>query len=330
MYMKTLITVNNPDLIKIIFKREALEKLESFSEIHWIENEHTYLSSIDKYDACISSWGSPRFTTEILAKATKLKFIGHAAGTVVPYLDESVFYKDIAIVNANYALSHATAEGAVAMMVAGAYNLPMYNRKLLQGGWANNDAEFVPGLFRQTIGLIGYGDICKEVIGLIKPYQANILLYSNYCSKVEAEVLGVRLCTLEELLQEANIISLHNTLTSSSKGMIGKRELRMLKDGALLINTARGPIIDESALVETLSTGRINAILDVFDREPLPENHSLRKLPNVWLFPHIAAYSGYWKTRLGLCVIEDLESYIKGEELKGRVTLEKYQRMTPR
>ena len=104
----------------------------------------------------------------------------------------------------------------------------------------------------------------------------------------------------------------------------------MMRKGALLINTARGPIIDESALVETLKTGKINAIFDVYEMEPLMAGHVLRTLPNVWCFPYIAAYSGYWKKRLGQCVIEDLERMLKGEELLGAITLEKYSRMTPR
>ena len=327
--MKTLITLNNPELIRLIFEGEALERLKSFSEVDWLDDYSALESCISEYDACISSWGSPKFTDKILEKADKLKFIGHAAGTVLPYMDESVFAKGITVVNANYALSRATAEGTVAMMAAGAYCLPAYNRMLQNGGWANNDVEFVPGLTHQTIGLIGYGDICREVIRLLEPYHAKILLYSGHCSEEEAERLGVKLCGLDELLQEASIVSLHNTLTPRTKGMLGKRELGLLKDGALLVNTARAAIIDEAALIDTLRTGRIHAILDVYEREPLEEDHPLRSLSNVWLFPHIAAYSGYWKKRLGLCVVEALERAVKGEELKETITLEKFRRMTP-
>ena len=329
--MKTLIAVMNPSLKKMIFQREAIQKLENLSEIHWMEDFEDFdlKTVIGEFDAYISSWGSPRITTDVLRNATKLKYIGHAAGTVVPYIDESVFLKDIVITNANHALSRATAEGAVAMMVSGAYQLWIYNKKLLQGGWSHNDSECVPGLYRQTIGLIGYGDISREVIRLLQPYEPNILLSSKYCSKEEAKILGVQLCELDELLQKSRIISLHNTLTSSTRGMLGKKELARISDGALLINTARGPIIDEEALIETMSTGRINAILDVYDNEPLANDNILRTLQNVWCLPHIAAYSGYWKTRLGECVIEDLERFLKGADLIGRITEEKYKRMTP-
>lgn len=330
--MQTLIAVHNPKLKEMIFSQEALKRLERISEVHWLEEYGNagLEEVIADFDACITSWGSPRLTDHVLDKAQRLMFIGHAAGTVVPYVDESVFNREIAVVNANYALSRAAAEGAVAMMAAGAYRLPMYERMLLQGGWADNDSECVPGLFGQKIGLIGYGAISREVIRLLGPYEPDILLYSGYCSREEAESLGIRLCTLEELLAESDIVSLHNTLTSQTRGMLGSREFGMMKEGALFINTARGPIVQEEALIHALEQGKINAILDVYDREPLETDHPFRRLPNVCCFPHVAAYSGYWKKRLGLCVTEDLERLLRGRELRGRITLGQYKRMTPR
>ncbi|MFC4776660.1 hydroxyacid dehydrogenase [Paenibacillus sp. GCM10023252] len=332
--MKTLITVTNPKLKKLIFRTEALEKLAQWSEVHWLDHRGELhglplADVLHDFDACLTSWGSPRLTAELVEKAPKLKFIGHAAGTVVPYVDPSLFMKGITIVNANSALSRATAEGTVAMMAAGSYQLLSYNRTFTEGGWADNDTEYVPGLYRQTIGLIGYGDIAREVIRLLQPYEPQILLYSNHCSEAEAASLGLHLCShLDELLERSHIISLHNTLTSTSRGMIGQRELDLIQNGALLINTARGPIIDEHALAATLGTGRIRAMLDVFDTEPLNLTSPLRRLPNVWCFPHIAAYSGYWKSRLGQTVIEDMERWIRGGKLTGEITVDKYNRMT--
>ncbi len=327
--MKTLIILNNPDLRDLIFPDAAIKRLERISEVHWLTDYSILEECIGEYDACISSWGSPRFTPEVLKKAKKLKFVGHAAGTVLPYMDEAIFEKGITVVNANRILSRATAEGAVAMMAVGSYHLQKYDRMMRSGGWANNDVEWVPGLSGQTIGLIGFGDISREVIRLLKPYNPRILLYSGHCSQEEAEGLGIHLCGLDKLLESSSIISLHNTLTPKSKGMIGKQELGKMKDDAILLNTARAAIVDENALLEVLNTGRIFAILDVYEQEPLPMDHPLRSLSNVWLFPHIAAYSGYWKKQLGLSVVENLERFINGEKVFDQITLEKYKRMTP-
>lgn len=327
--MKTLITLHNPDLQDLIFSSETLNRLEHISEIHWLTDYSKLADCIGEYDACVSSWGSPRLTPEVLEKAKKLKFVGHAAGTVLPYMDACIFDKGITVVNANRILSRATAEGAVAMMAAGAYRLPQYDRRMRSGDWANNDVEYVPGLSHQTIGLIGFGDISREVIRLLAPYEPQILLYSDHCSQDEAERLGVRLCSLDELLESSNIISLHNTLTQKTKGMIGKQEFAKMKDGAILLNTARAAIVDENALLEVLNAGKISAILDVYEQEPLPMDHPFRDLPNVWLFPHVAAYSGYWKKQLGISVVENLERFLIGEKVYDQITLEKFRRMTP-
>lgn len=287
------------------------------------------MEDIGGFDACITSWGSPKFTSEVLERASKLRFIGHAAGTVIPIVDESIFNKGIIVANANSALAKSTAEVTVALMLAGSWDMHGFIVQMKEGLWRNRK-ETVMGLYGQTVGLIGCGDISKEVIRLIKPFHPRILMYSSYCPAKEAEELGVELCSLEELLKNSSIISLHNTLTPSTKGMLGRKELQLIQDGALLVNTSRGPIIDEKALVEELEKQRIYAALDVYETEPLPKEHPLLKLPNVLCMPHIGSFSSYWKKRLALTVIEDMERYIKGEPLKEEISAEKYRRMTPR
>ena len=113
--MQTLIAVHNPKLKEMIFGQEALKHLERISEVHWLEEYGNagLEEVIGGFDACITSWGSPKITDHVLDKAKRLMFIGHAAGTVVPYVDEGVFLRDIVVVNANYALSRAAAEGAL-------------------------------------------------------------------------------------------------------------------------------------------------------------------------------------------------------------------------
>lgn len=309
--------------------------LEQFSEVVWVEEGKPYTSEqlaadIGEFDACITSWGSPKLTQQVLEQAGNLKFVGHAAGTVVPIVEECIFDRQIAVVNANAALAKSTAEAAIAMMMAGAWNLHGYEAGLQQGRWSANSKETVLGLYNQVIGLIGYGDISREVIQLLQPYAPQILLFSRHCTLAEAERLGVELCSLHDLLRRSRIISLHNTLTPVSNGMIGQNELALVQDGALIVNTARGPIMDEQALLEHTASGRLNAVLDVYAHEPLGKEHALLQLPNVMCLPHIGGYSGYWKTRLGATVIADLERFVQGESLQGSITREKFNRLTPR
>lgn len=328
--MKTLIALNRPDLENMLFTPEVMERLRQITDVEWLREYELLEKVLPGYDACITSWGSPRITKEILEKCERLKFIGHAAGTVVPYVDEVAFEKGILVVNANSALAHATAEGAVAMMAAGAYRLREYAEEMAQGLWANNDRESVPGLTGQTIGLVGFGEICKEVIRLLAPYHPKILLCSSHCDPEQAKLLGVHLCSLETLLRESNIISLHNTLTPRTRNMIGEKEFSLMKSGTLLINTARAPIVNQEALLSALESGKIRVILDVYEEEPLPLDHPLRKQKNAWLLPHIAAYSTYWKSRLALTVVEDFERFSKEQLVRGKITLDRYRRLTPR
>lgn len=334
--MKTLITISNPELKKLIFSgHQTLERLSAISEIDWVEEGRPFTPEelnkrLPDYDACITSWGSPKLTAEILQNATRLKFVGHAAGTVVPVVDESIFEREITVVNANTSLARSTAELTVALMMNLSWKLNEYNLKLKEGQWSNNAGETVPGLFRQAIGLIGFGEISKEVIRLLKPFEPRILLYSQYCTAAEAAEAGVELCSLDELLQSSKIISLHSTLSSKTAGLLQKRELDLISDGALLINTARGPIIDETALMDTLTSGRLFAALDVYHHEPVLKDNPLLHLPNVFCVPHIGGFSSYWKTRLGLLVVEDMERWLQGKELHGQMTLEKFRRLSPK
>ncbi|NQX62772.1 hydroxyacid dehydrogenase [Paenibacillus qinlingensis] len=329
--MRALVTVSDPFLRGLIFQEETIQQLNALCEVDWTD-EHVdsdqLAERIGDYDICITSWGSAKLDAGVLGRAHKLKFIGHAAGTVVPMVDPLVYELDMTVVNANTSLARSTAELAVALMLHGSWDLSGYSQRLKQGGWTQNNRESVKGLYRQTIGLIGYGEISREVIRLLQPYEAEILLYSGNCSTEEAQELGVKLCSLEEVLSRSAIVSLHNTLTEKTRGMLGAKELSLLPDGALLVNTARGPIIEEEALLNELTSERISAALDVFDMEPLPKGHPLLQLSNAYCFPHIGGFNHYWKSKLGLLVVEDLARWINGEELHGEINQVKFQRQT--
>lgn len=333
--MKTLITVSQPDLKRLLFPAACLDKLTSVSELVWIEENKPYTIAdlareIGAFDACITGWGSPKITEEVVRRADKLRWIGHTAGTVIPVVDACVFQRGITVVNANACLAQSTAELAVALMLAAAWKIPAYAARMGKGGWSDNNRETVPAVARQHIGIIGYGVIAREVIRLLRPFEAEIRLFSRHCSEAEARVLGVRLTGLDELLQNSRIVTLHNTLTSSSRGMLGERELALMPDGALLVNTARALIVQGQALLRELESGRLSAALDVFEAEPLPVGHPFQTLPNVLCTPHIGGFAAYWKNRLGESVADDLLRFLRGEEPLGKVTAEQFRSMTPR
>lgn len=333
--VKTLVAIANADLRELLWRAPTIDKLSVFSEVDFVPVNEPFTSRdlaerIGDYEACITSWGSPVFTPEVLARAVKLRFIGHGAGSVASIVNEDVFDTRIAVTSANRVLAHSTAECAVALMFAGAWNLMGNSARIKQWQWSNNNRETVLGVTRRVIGLVGYGEISRQVIRMLQPFNVSILLYSGYCTQEEATAQGARLCGLNELFERSDVVSLHNTWTPRTEGMIGAEQLKRLRDGALFVNTARGPIVQEQALVEELRTGRIYAALDVYDREPLPADHELAAMPNVLCLPHIGGFHGLLKPELCDFIVDELHRFTKGENLLGRVSLDHYRRLTRR
>jgi phosphoglycerate dehydrogenase-like enzyme len=330
---RTLLTVTNPDLKKMLFDQAAIDLLTSFSDVYWLEEGRKYHSEeigsiISTFDAAITSWGSPKFTESVVKQGQYLSFIGHAAGSVVSVTEEAVYDAGISVVSANKLLARSTAESAVAMMLAGNWHLRTYGDSLRGGQWTVNSRETVPGLYGQTIGLIGYGDISQEVIRLLRPFGARVLLYSRYCSQEEAEEADVRLCSLDELLRSSDIVSLHSTWTQASENMIGEQELATMKDGALFVNTSRGPLVQEGSLLMELQSGRLRAMLDVYVQEPLPKDHPFLTLSNAWCFPHIGGFNRKLKSGMGRYIIDNLYLHLSGSTPEGLITKERFKRMT--
>ncbi|MFC5467319.1 hydroxyacid dehydrogenase [Cohnella suwonensis] len=333
--MRTLVAIANAELRELFWRMLTVNKLAGISEVDFVPLNEPFASRdlaerIGDYDACITSWGSPVFTPEVLARAGKLKFIGHGAGSVASIVNEDVFDTAIAVTSANRVLALSTAECAVALMLAGAWNLKENSARIGRGQWSDNNRETVLGVTRRVIGLVGHGEISKQVIRMLRPFNATLLLYSSYCTEEEAAAYGARLCGLNELFERSDIVSLHNTWTPRTEGMIGADQLRRLRDGALFVNTARGPIVQERALTDELRTGRIHAALDVYDREPLPADHELLAMPNVLCLPHIGGFHGLLKRELCDFIVDELHRFAKGEKLLGKVSLNHFRRLTPR
>lgn len=261
--MKALIAITDQATIRFFFPRQVLERLQAMCEVEFLEDPGSLISRVPGQDVIITSWGSPKLTREVLEEADALKLYGHAAGTVVPYVDAAVFGKGIKVVNANAALARSTAECTLMLMLAGSWRIIENMKKTRLGKWSELKDNKPAGLYGRTVGIIGLGEIAREVIRLLAPFHCRILMCSPHCTAEEAKALQVELCSLEELLRESDIVSLHNTLTEGSRGMLGDAELSLIRDGALFVNTARGPIVQQEALRKHVSAGRIYAALDV-------------------------------------------------------------------
>jgi len=184
------------------------------------------------------------------------------------------------------------ANHALLLLLACAKRLLPLDRDVRQGRWARGPVPDLPPIFGQTLGIVGLGNIGRALADKAQALDLHVVAYDPYADPRMAEECNVRLCSLKELLQQSDYVSVNVPLTAETHHLIGAEELALMKPTAVLINTARGALVDEEALVEALGSGRIAAAgLDVFEEEPLPPDSPLCGLDNVVLTPHSAGLS---------------------------------------
>ena len=189
--------------------------------------------------------------------------------------------------NAPIGLHHATASSALLFMLALAKRLPEQQRVARTGNWRAQPSILGGELQGRCLGIVGLGNSGRELARLVAPFAMRVLAHSSHIDPAEAAALGVPLVSLEELLREADFVSLHARLSDETRRMIGAKQLALMKPTAYFINVARGELVDQGALVGALAERRIaGAALDVFEVEPLPADDPLTRLDNVILTPH--------------------------------------------
>ncbi|MGA9151820.1 MAG: D-2-hydroxyacid dehydrogenase family protein [Candidatus Nitrosopolaris sp.] len=191
----------------------------------------------------------------------------------------------IEVVNTRYE-STPTIEFTWAMILGLARKIWIENASLRAGGWQTSVGLDLRG---KTLGLLGLGNIGSKVAEIAKAFEMNVLAWSQNLTEDKATEHGAKFVIKEALFEQSDIISIHVILSERTRGLVGDSELRLMKPSALLVNISRGPIVDEAALITALREKRIaGAAIDVFEQEPLPQEHAFRKLENVLATPHIA------------------------------------------
>jgi phosphoglycerate dehydrogenase-like enzyme len=258
--------------------------------------------------------GVGEITREVLRRVGTIKAvsIAHWWG---PYWEEAS-QVGIAVVEGSNANTVAVAEWTIAAALAGVRRLQTFDRRLKAGSPWGEPRRQVGLLCESTVGLVGLGRIGWYVAHYFQALGAKVLGFDQDTRK--AEELGLPLVSLDELLRVCDVVSLHLPVTPETTGILGAREFALIKDGAVLINSARAALCDEAALVEELRKGRFAAYLDVFATEPLPLDHPFRTLDNVVLTPHIAGDNATMFARCGREAILTLRDYFEGKGLRNR------------
>ena len=268
------------------------------------------IDRIREADAIINIRSAVSFPREVLAACPHLKLLS-VWGTGVDHVDLAAA-EELGITVANtpgYGAPYVS-EHALALALAVSRQIVTNDRRIREGGWA---AGFIDELYGKTLGVVGTGAIGRRMVQLGQGIGMNVVAWTFNPTPERAREYGVEFLDLDELLRVSDVVSLHVALTPDSHGMIGREQLALMKPTSILVNVARGAVVDEAALVETLQQGAIaGAGLDVFKVEPLPPGHPLTLLDNVVLAPHAGsmAYNG---TMRGLEMsIENLEQFAAG------------------
>jgi phosphoglycerate dehydrogenase-like enzyme len=240
------------------------------------------------FDVVVAMRERTRFPAEVLEQLGDLRLLV-STGPRNAAIDLAAAQRlGVTVCGTGYS-ARPTVELTWALILAAVRNLPEEAASVRAGGW---QLSLGGGLDGKTLGLLGLGRIGSAVAAIGQAFGMATIAWSQNLTAEKAAEHGVRAVSRDELFAESDVLSVHLVLSDRSRGLVGAAELAAMKDTAILVNTSRGPIIDEAALIEALRAGRIGkAALDVYDTEPLPADHPLRALPNALLTPHIGYVS---------------------------------------
>ncbi len=319
-----------------IFSAEDLAFLNQFADCNKIEDLPETLSDADMQrlirgaDACVTCWGTPKLTEAMLQAAPDLKLVAHAAGTIKNLIPPALWQTRCRVTSNAPVIAEDVAQTVLALTLTSLLGLWGNAESTRAGGWQGGESgqfktKKINGL---KIGLVGYSSVCREVITLFKVFDCDIRVWDPYVCPMEMRQAGVTWMPLDDLMASCDVVSLHAPANEDCRHLIHGDNLRLLQDGALFINTARGMIVDEAALIRELETGRIFACIDVTDPEPPAVDHPFRKMHNVILTSHVAGgHTANGRKRLGANAILQIYNYLTKGLLANEVRQEMLEHM---
>jgi phosphoglycerate dehydrogenase-like enzyme len=318
-----------PALTSDLFRSDQLERLDRVCDLldrdplTGFEDERA-AALLPRAEVLLTGWGCPRVDAAVLARAPRLRAIVHAAGTVKGHLDAACWERGLGVSSAAAANAAPVAEYTLAAILWGGKRVFQLQRRYreLRGFrlWGREIPDL--GNYRKTVGIVGASRVGRRVIGLLGPFDLTVVVSDPYLDAGEARELGAERVELDALLEWSHVVSLHAPALPETRHLLDRRRLARLRDGALLINTARGWLVDGDALRDELVSGRIDAVLDTTDPEVLPADSPLYDLPNVFLTPHVAGAMGAETQRLAELAIDEIARYARGEPFAHEVRRE--------
>ena len=284
-----------------LFTPRSLARLRDVAEVADAE-----IGALGDVELLLTGWGCPPVDEAVLASAPRLRAIVHAAGSAKAHVTPVCWARGILVSTAAEANAQPVAEYTLATILLANKAARRAERLYRERrGRVDALAELpAAGNAGKTVGVVGASRIGRRVIELLRPFDLEVLVHDPYLAESTP---------LDDLLAAADVVTLHAPSLPSTRHMLDRRRLALMRDGATLINTARGALVDHDALIAELRSGRLCAVLDVTEPEPLPVDSPLYELPNVVLTPHIAGALGTEVRRLGDAAIDEVARYAAGE-----------------
>ncbi|MET7441106.1 hydroxyacid dehydrogenase [Streptomyces sp. NPDC004082] len=309
-----------PDAAAAVFTPDAVEALGRVCDLvpppalHDLGTERARAVLRD-VEVLVTGWGCPVLDASVLEAAPRLRAVVHSAGSVRHHVTTACWDRGLDVSSAAAANALPVAEYTVAMILLSGKRVLERARDhrvaRRRDDWLGTPRDV--GNFRRTVGILSASLVGRRVIELLRPYDLRVLLHDPYVTAEEAAALGVRAVELDELFARSDVVSVHTPLLPATRGLVGRQLIAAMRQDAVLVNTARGAVVDQEALTEAVTAGRIRAVLDVTDPEVLPPDHPLWDCDGALITPHLAGSQGNEWARLAELAVGEVARWAAGD-----------------
>ncbi len=307
--MPTLAVAMTPERAADVCDAPTRRLLEERFDVRWAADVIDVPALVDGTDVVLTSWGTPHLDAELWAGGNGPRAVAHAAGSVKALIDPVVLDQGVAVFSAGSRIAESVAEYCLAAMLTLARRLNRFDDAVRRGGWKQT-AFRGHELAGAKVGILGASSTARALIRLLKPFGCDIVVYDPYLSRERAEQLEVRSASLVDALQ-SSFVSIHVPNVPETLGMVTRNLIEQLPDEAIVVNSSRGPAIDQQALLDHVVEGRLYAALDVYDPEPPSFDATVLESPNLLLSPHIAGDTAEGHLALAGYVLADVLAWIE-------------------
>ena len=317
------------------YTNDVREELTQMGDVDYLKYERTeegyeeLKRRIVGVEVLFGGWGMPDLGEDFYKAAQELKIIAYTGGTVADLVNEAFIKRgNVVLLSGNHFYAESVASGTICYMLMALRRLYTTMKRTEQTGWYRKIEN--EGLRKKTVGLVSFGMISKHVARMLQVFDCKVKVWSSHTiSDEEKTKYNIEQCSLEELFATCDVVSVHSGLNEKTYHLVNAKLLNSMKQGALFVNTSRGAVVDEEALGDVAQAGKIQAILDVFEVEPLPMDSKLRGLDNVLIVPHEGGPTRDVRRLVTLALIEDVRRFFNGErQLENEISVEYAKNMT--